>query len=131
MKKPLAFVIEDDELIGEILTIALSEAHYQPVYIRNGKEALERLSTAMPDLVVLDLHLPKLPGITILRAIRSDTRLTRTRIMIVTADAVLAENLQKEADLVLVKPVGFNQIREMAERLRPNFNLQGAFQAAD
>ena len=126
MKIPLAFVIEDDEAIGEILMIALREARFQPVYIRNGKEALEKLSGALPDLVVLDLHLPKLPGITVLRAIRSDTRLKHTRVMIVTADTVLAENLRKEADLVLVKPVGFNQIREQAERLKHQGNWSGA-----
>jgi two-component system response regulator AdeR len=129
MKTPVALVIEDDEIIGEILTIALREAHYTPIYIRNGRDALEKLSGEKPSLVVLDLHLPKLPGITILRAIRSDTRLTDTRIMVVTADAMLAESLRKDADMVLVKPVGFNQVRELAERLLPGRRMAPA--AAD
>jgi DNA-binding response OmpR family regulator len=116
LKRPAAFVIEDDEDIGEIYTAALREAQYEPIYIQNGLEALDKLKTVAPDLVVLDLHIPKLTGATVLRAIRSDTRMANACIIVVTADALLAENLKNDADTVLVKPVGFTKIRELAER---------------
>lgn len=114
MNLPLAFVIEDDEDIGEIYTAALRAANFNPIHITNGVEALEQLKGAVPQLVVLDLHLPKLTGTTVLRAIRSDTRMTDAYIIVVTADPVLAENINGSADIVLVKPVGFSHIRELA-----------------
>lgn len=118
MSSPTALIIEDDETIGEIFSIALKEAQYDPIYLRNGKEALERLSFLQPNLIVLDLHLPKLPGATILRAIRSDTRLNRTQVIVISADVSLAENLRDEADAVLIKPVGFYQVRDLAKQMK-------------
>lgn len=118
MSSPIALIIEDDETIGEIFTIALKEAQYDPVYLRNGREALERLSLLQPNLVVLDLHLPRLPGAMILRAIRSDTRLSRTQIIVVSADEALAEDLRNDADAVLIKPVGFYQVRDLAYQMK-------------
>jgi two-component system response regulator AdeR len=112
----MAFVIEDDEDIGEIYAAALRAAGYQPIHIRNGLEALETLKSVAPQLVVLDLHIPKLPGVTVLRAIRSDTRMAAASVIVVTADTVLAENLKNDADTVLVKPVGFTQMRKLAEQ---------------
>ncbi len=118
MSSPIALIIEDDETIGEIFTIALKEAQYDPIYLRNGREALERLSLLQPNLVVLDLHLPRLPGAMILRAIRSDTRLSRTQIIVVSADEALAEDLRGDADAVLIKPVGFYQVRDLAHQMK-------------
>ena len=69
-------------------------------------------------MVVLDLHLPNVSGKDILKAIRNDTRLSKTRVIIVSADAFQSEYLSEEVDLVLIKPVGFNQLREMASRLK-------------
>jgi DNA-binding response OmpR family regulator len=68
--------------------------------------------------VVLDLHLPGTAGTDILKRIRSDERLNQTRVIITTADARLAESLEEQADLILVKPVSFSQLRDMALRLR-------------
>jgi two-component system response regulator AdeR len=118
VSSPIALIIEDDETIGEIFTIALKEAQYDPIYLRNGREALERLSLLQPNLVVLDLHLPRLPGAMILRAIRSDTRLSRTQIIVVSADEALAEDLRGDADAVLIKPVGFYQVRDLAHQMK-------------
>lgn len=121
MNGPVAFVIEDDEDIGEIYTAALRAARYEPIYIKNGLEALERLKNTTPRLIVLDLHIPKLTGATLLRAIRSDARMTGTYVIVVTADAILAESLKSDADAVLVKPVGFTHIRDLAvQRLQMN-----------
>ena len=70
-------------------------------------------------MVVLDLHLPEISGETILHQIRADERLAGTSIMVATADPHLAETLRSEADLVLIKPISFGQLRDLAIRLRP------------
>ena len=123
MSLPLAFVIEDDELIAKIFSAAVEEAQYETVIIRNGIEALEVLSSRIPDLVVLDLHLPGISGINILREIRNDNRLKNTRVLIVSADATQTEYLRVQSDQILVKPVGFYMMREVAARFRPQEQL--------
>jgi CheY-like chemotaxis protein len=67
-----------------------------------------------PDVVILDLNLPRVSGIDILRQIRSDPRLVNTRVVVVTAHDEMVNDIQDQADLVLIKPVAFSQIRKLA-----------------
>ena len=67
----------------------------------------------------LDLYLSQVPGENILPQIRADVRLKQTRIMLATADPARAEAIRAEADLVLLKPIAFGQLRDLAKRLRP------------
>ncbi len=118
-KKPLAFVIEDEREQADIFANALQMAEFETEIIRDGSTALERLAVAVPALVVLDLHLPNVSGADILRQIRADDRLAKTRVILATADPQMAEILREECDLVLIKPVSFYQLRGLAARLRP------------
>lgn len=119
MKRFLALIIEDDFDLASIFAGALRLAEYEVEIIQDGRLALERLAAMIPDIVVLDLHLPRVSGEDVLRHIRADRRLTDTRIMLATADPLLADNLREEADLVLIKPISFTQMRDLATRLRP------------
>jgi two-component system response regulator AdeR len=119
MNLPIAFVIEDDEVIVQIFSTAVREAGYDAVVIRDGIQAMEKLKTEIPDLVVLDLHLPGISGINILREIRRDPRLEKTRVFIVSADTTQSEFLRMHADQVLIKPIGFHALREVAARYKP------------
>jgi len=120
MTLPLAFIIEDDEIISQIFSIAVREAQFETVVIRDGIQAMERLKTDTPDLVVLDLHLPGISGINILREIRRDERFSKTRVLIVSADTTQSEFLRVHADQVLIKPIGFNKLREVAAQYHPD-----------
>jgi CheY-like chemotaxis protein len=122
MIKPLALIIEDDKRLAEIFSLALQK-EFEIEVIEEGHRALARLAELTPALVLLDLHLPNISGKKILRQIRSDERLNGTRIMLATADAVMAELLREEADLVLLKPISVHQLRELAMRLRPPDSL--------
>jgi adenylate cyclase len=117
--KPLALIIEDDYDATVIFDEALQAAGYTTEIIRDGQKALARLDTITPTLIALDLHLPHVSGATILRHIRADTRLMDTSIMLLTADPAMADSLRDEADLVLLKPIGFRQLRDLATRLHP------------
>ena len=119
MTDPLALIIEDDRDLANIFAKALKAAEYEIEIIRDGTAALERLSGAEPAVVVLDLHLPYVSGKTILHHIRADKRLAQTRVMLATADSLLADSLRSEADLVLLKPISYGQLRDLAVRLRP------------
>ena len=109
MNKPLAFIIEDDEDLAIIFAKALQAAHFDA--------AIARLAAATPALVVLDLHLPNVSGMGILKQIRSTPRLARTKVIVATADPVMGDSLRDQVDLALIKPISFGQLRDLASRL--------------
>jgi DNA-binding response OmpR family regulator len=117
MSNPLAFVIEDDEDLAIIFAGALKAAGLDTRILRSGDMAMAQLAVSTPDVVVLDLHLPNVAGTDILRHIRNDPRLAQARVIVATADPRLADMLQSQADLVLIKPISFSQLRDLAARL--------------
>lgn len=117
MSKPFALVIEDHVDSAIIFSEALREAGFQAETIRTGDAALARLSTAEPDVIILDLSLPRVSGTDILGAIRSNPRLAETRVVVATAHPQLAESVQDDVDIVLIKPISFSQLRGVVERL--------------
>jgi CheY-like chemotaxis protein len=119
MRKPLALIVEDSIDLAICFARALQEAEYATEIIHWGDKALEWLSSMVPALVILDLHLPGASGVEILHYIRADYRLAQTRVIIASAYVDLAERLHGEADEILLKPVGFLQLRNLAAHWRP------------
>jgi len=117
--KPLVLVIEDSEDIALVFHTAMERAGYAVETIYNGSVALERLAEVIPDLVVLDLHLPGASGEEILKHIRSDSRLKDIKVIVATADSSWAEKLANASTISMLKPIGFTQLRQIAERLKP------------
>jgi CheY-like chemotaxis protein len=112
-----ALIIEDNSDLAIIFSQALQAAGFATGIIQDGDQALARLAITTPDVVVLDLHMPRVSGLEILRCIRADTRLAGTRVIVATADMRATDMLQDQADLVLIKPVSFTQLRDLAGRL--------------
>ena len=75
--------------------------------------------TVVPDLIILDLNLPRVHGSEILKAVRNDERLVDTRVIVATTHWQGAEEVEQDADLVILKPVGFEQLRDLASRFLP------------
>ncbi len=119
-QKPLALIVEDDRRQSTVFDHALRQAGFETEVIRDGEQALYRLAKIIPTIVILDLHLPKVSGKDILYQIRADPRLEQTRVLLATADPRLAETMREEATLVLLKPISFNQLRDLAKRFNPN-----------
>jgi len=115
---PLALIVEDDEKLSVIFTQAVKQAAFETDTARDGREAQEKLSRLTPALVVLDLHLPDISGATILREIRKTPHLAKVQVILATADPAMADSLEGQSDLVLIKPVSFTQLRDLAARLR-------------
>ncbi len=110
-------IIEDDEDAAEIFAEALAEAGFTPEIVNDGKQALARLHIVRPVIVTLDLHLPSVSGQAILQRIRSDAQLADIKIIVTTADSLMADSLRHDADLVLLKPIGYAQLRDLSSRL--------------
>ena len=110
-------IVEDEAPIRELLRLHLSLAGFAVDEIGDGTAALDRLRAERYDLVLLDLMLPGLDGITLCRAIRAQGPNVATPLLMVTArdtesDKVLG--LESGADDYLAKPFG---IREMLARV--------------
>lgn len=120
MSKPLALVIEDEYDISIIFARALREAGYEAEIVRSGDTALTWLAAEVPDLVILDLNLPRVPGPKILEHIRGDARFEKTRVIVATAYPRLAAQMRSQADWILIKPVNFGQLRDLAARFSPD-----------
>jgi CheY-like chemotaxis protein len=118
MGDELALVIEDHKDISALFCLVLEEAGFQTEVIGSGDEAITRLADVVPDVVILDLHLPGVQGDQILHHIRTDERMAETQVVVITAYTALARTLQDEADLVLIKPVSLNLLRRLVGRLR-------------
>lgn len=118
-----ALIIEDEADLAEIYTKALQREGFETETINDGKKAIERLASVSPNVILLDLHLPQISGAAILEAIRADERLKKIPVIVTTADERQAEELVNQADLVLLKPVSLNQLRELASRMA-NSNIK-------
>ena len=121
-KQPLALIVEDDYDASIIFNEALQAAGFVTEVIQDGRTALSQLEVLIPDLIALDLHLPHYSGSEILHKIRGDQRLVNSSVLLVTADPNLAEMLHEQADLILLKPISFTQLRDLASRFQsPDF----------
>ena len=70
MDRARILVVEDEQSIGEVVSLYLRRAGFQVTVVLDGQAALEELSVELPDLVVLDLMLPKVSGLEITRWLR-------------------------------------------------------------
>ncbi|MCB9078919.1 MAG: response regulator [Anaerolineaceae bacterium] len=122
MTNPLALIIEDEDDLATIFSIALQTAKFEPEIIYDGQAALARLAEVAPAIVVLDLHIPGVSGQKILDYILTEPQFAQTHVIIATADARLGDTLRDKATLVLLKPVSPGQLRLLAKRLHPSEN---------
>ena len=113
-----ALVIEDDQDLSAIFVKALEVAGFQVEAIHDGKLAQNRLQEVIPRVIVLDMHLPHVDGATLLKQVRANPVFNDTKIILATADNVLAEMYRDKATLVLVKPISFSQLRDLSARLK-------------
>src|SRR5881392_1150511 len=108
-------VVEDDEPIADVLRRTLRQEGHEVRSAADGVEALAVAEEFVPDLVILDLGLPKLDGAEVLRRLRRESDVP---ILILTARAELddrVEGLDSGADDYLVKPY---ERRELLARMR-------------
>ena len=117
MDKLIALLIEDDRDIASLFRHVLEITGFHTEIVMDGKDAMERLATVQPDIVLLDLQLPNLSGVDILKRMRENESTRDIPVVVVTAFAYLAENLPVEPDLILIKPVDINDLSCLIKRI--------------
>jgi two-component system alkaline phosphatase synthesis response regulator PhoP/two-component system response regulator VicR len=105
MKKVLA--VDDQPQIVRLIQVNLQKAGYEVLTAYDGEEALEKLREHHPDLVILDVIMPKRDGFDVLRTIKADPDTQATPVIMLTVkaqDADIFEGLKEGAELYLPKP---------------------------
>ncbi|MEM6548617.1 MAG: ATP-binding protein [Pseudomonadota bacterium] len=115
-------VVEDNDINREISSAALRFTGYETVSVASGREALSTLKTEVFALILLDLHMPGLTGLDVLKALRGDPRTGHdTPVIIMSADATVearAASLRAGASEFLTKPIVIEElVRSVARAL--------------
>jgi DNA-binding response OmpR family regulator len=119
MSLPSALILEDDPKLAELYETVLRQCQYETMIISSGQEAQDYLKTATPGLILLDIHLPYVSGMELLKQIQSDARFKATPVIVLTADLYTAKELSGQVEHVLLKTHGITNLREIATRLYP------------
>lgn len=130
---------EDDEAIAHLVAATLGDAGYLCLRARDGEEAMVLVRRELPDVLVLDVMMPKLDGMEVARRLKADVISSRVPILMLTSlsdvDAKV-RGLECGADDYLAKPFDFRELRARVKALirhsrrerdrNPATNLPGA-----
>ena len=112
MSDKTILVIEDEPTLVEKLSNKLESEGYNVITETNGEVGLDRIRAEKPDLVVLDIMLPGLDGLSICRIVRNDPVTARMPIIMLTARGTEVDKiigLESGADDYIVKPFGLGE----------------------
>lgn len=113
-------IVEDEEDIAHLLLFSLRGADYQVRWARTGEEALERAKQETPDLVLLDVMLPGIPGWNVCEALRANEETRDVPIVFLTARTGaddLRRGLLAGGTAYLLKPFDPVSLRDTLDRL--------------
>ena len=116
--QPLALVADDDPDILALVSLGLQKAGYAVVAAADGRKALEAVRERRPDLAIVDVRMPEVDGLEVIRRIRADDQ---TRGMLVIAlsagvrEANIAEGFEAGADEFVEKPFSPRKLIELIE----------------
>ena len=105
--RPRVMVVDDSLTVRKITGRLLTREGYQVLTAKDGVEALEQLADALPDVMLVDIEMPRMDGFDLTRNVRADTRLQRVPIIMITsrtADKHRRHALELGVDVFLGKP---------------------------
>src|SRR6058998_2992871 len=100
-------VVDDDPDVARFIEVNLRSAGYEVAVASNGEEALERALDGRPDLILLDVMMPKMDGFEVAQRLRRDPRTSSCSIIMLTAKALSSDKvlgLSSGADDYIIKP---------------------------
>jgi two-component system, OmpR family, response regulator RegX3 len=115
MTTPTVLVVEDEASFVEALTIGLRREGFEVAVARDGFEALEQFDAVKPDLVLLDVMLPRLSGIDVCRQLRKRTQVPIIMVTAKSEEIDTVVGLEVGADDYVTKPY---RLRELVARMR-------------
>ena len=104
---PTILVMDDDPVIQKLLSVNFEMEGYRVVTASDGVEGLGRVAAEPPDLVLLDVMMPKMDGIAVLRALKADQQTANIPVLMLSAKAQATDisgGLDAGADDYITKP---------------------------
>jgi len=121
-------IVEDEPSYVEALKISLTAEGFEVEVAFDGKAGVERFRSARPDVILLDLMLPALPGLDVLRAVRRESQVPVIVVSAKGAEADIVSALELGADDYVTKPYS---VRELVARIHAAGRRSGAGAAAE
>ena len=110
-------IVDDEPAIRDMVAFALRKDNYEPVHAGDAREAQEAIAQKVPDLILLDLNLPRMDGREVLQHIKTQPQLRRIPVVILTTSKA-EEDILRSYDLyancyVTKSPVDFDNFIEV------------------
>jgi two-component system alkaline phosphatase synthesis response regulator PhoP len=123
-------IVEDEPDTAEMFAEMMRLSGHQVLKSYGGTPAIALISHEVPDVVVLDVMMPDLSGLEVLRYIRRDPRLEQIPVIVVSAKSLpsdIKDGLDAGANIYLTKPVAFQDLNAAVRRVLESFTgAQGA-----
>jgi CheY-like chemotaxis protein len=115
---PTALIVDDNYFNRDLCVLALEHVGFEVTQATNGLEATSLLEQQDFTMLVLDLAMPELDGIGVMREIQKRALNQNMSIVVMTANPHMAtDEVELRADLVVYKPIDINEFARLAERL--------------
>lgn len=119
-ERPYVICADDDRDILALVALRLERSGFDVATAKDGEEALALARARRPVVVVLDVMMPRLDGVELVKTLRADRELGDVKIILLSAraqDTDVARGLAAGADAYLVKPFKYTELAEEIERL--------------
>ncbi len=119
MDQKTVMIIEDEEDAAELFAEMMRVSGFRVVKTSKSAPAIEMMSAEKPDVILLDIMMPEVSGLDILRYMRGDPMLANIPVVVITAKGMPADiknGMEAGASSYLTKPVGFLDLKEAVER---------------
>lgn len=108
-------IVDDDLVLADVVAFTIRRAGFEVVLAHDGQTALERWRADQPDLIILDLNLPKLDGLSVCRQIRAEAMTPIIMLSVRGDDEDVVQGLELGADDYLTKPFSPSQLVARAQ----------------
>jgi CheY-like chemotaxis protein len=112
-------IIEDESDAAELFAEMMRVSGFRVLKTSSSTPAITLITTEKPDLVILDIMMPEVSGIDVLRQMRGDPALVSIPVVVVSAKSMpsdIKNGLEAGASIYLTKPVGFLELKDAVER---------------
>jgi DNA-binding response OmpR family regulator len=124
-------IVDDEPSIIELLAYNLRQAQYEVLIARDGEEALLQAREQQPDLIILDLMLPRLDGLEVCRALRRERDVPIIMLTARDAEVDRVVGLELGADDYVVKPFSVRELMVRVKNVLRRAAQRGAEESAD
>ena len=117
MKGNKILVVDDDQDFSQLLAVDLKRSGYQVDLASDGEEGLEKIKTEKPDLVVLDIKMPKMDGFTLVRRLKKDSETKAIPLIVFTSYEPMKDMFELEGvSDYFIKSVNMGDLRRTIDK---------------